>query len=76
MASSMRPRQESGLSGETSRSGYLVAEEQDGFALNRTLFYNAIKSEFESYLQELREQSNGELRQRFKKKMNDIFTVT
>lgn len=56
--------------------GLLVANEQDGFALNRTLFYNAIKKEFESYLQELREHSNGAMRQRFKKKMNDIFKET
>jgi hypothetical protein len=52
------------------------AEPPDGFALNRTLFYHAIKKEFESYLQELREPSSGELRKRFMKKMNDISKKT
>ena len=54
-------------------SGRIVEKEQDGFALNRTLFYGAVKREFDSYLQESREPSNQALRVRFKKKMNDIF---
>jgi hypothetical protein len=53
--------------------GLLVVNEQDGFALNRTLFYDVIKKDFESYLQELREHSNSAMWQRFKKKMNDTF---
>jgi hypothetical protein len=56
--------------------GQIVAPEQDGFALNRTLFYQAIKKEFESYLRELREPSNQALRQRFRKKMDDICKET
>lgn len=57
-------------------AGQIVAKEQDGFALNRTLFYDAVKQEFESYLQELRDPSNEALRQRFEKKMTDIFKET
>ncbi len=55
-----------------------IAEEQPagGFALNRTLFYDAIKKEFESYLQKLRDPSSEDLRPRFKEKMNDIFKET
>jgi len=57
-------------------TGRIVEEEQDVFALNRTLFYRAVKEEFESYVQELRVPSNSELRKRFKKKMNDIVNET
>jgi hypothetical protein len=53
--------------------GRIVAPEEDGYALNRTLFYAAVKAEFESYLQELRDPSNQALRRRFKRKMDDIF---
>ncbi|HLG95894.1 MAG TPA: hypothetical protein VKX49_06245 [Bryobacteraceae bacterium] len=53
-------------------AGQIVAPEDDGYALNRTLFYAAVNKEFDSYLQELREPSNTELRNRFKKKMDDI----
>lgn len=45
---------------------------EDGYALNRTFFYEAVKQEFESYLKELRDPSNNELRNRFRKKMGDI----
>ena len=68
--------QGSGSSGEMSRPGAIVEKKQDGFALNRTLFYHVTKEEFESYLQELRRPSNSALRQRFKKKMNDIVKET
>ena len=40
-------------------SGRMVEKEQDGFALNRTLFYRAVKDEFDSYLQELRRPSTA-----------------
>jgi hypothetical protein len=50
----------------------LVAPLEDGHALNRTMFYEAVKQEFQSYLKNLRDPANGELRERFKKKMNDI----
>jgi len=56
--------------------GQIVAPEEDGFALNRTLFYRALKDEFESYLQELHDPSNEGLRQRFRKKMNDLCKET
>jgi hypothetical protein len=53
-------------------SGEITAEEEDGYALNRNLFYEAVKKEFELYLRELRDSSNTELRQRFKKRMDDL----
>jgi hypothetical protein len=56
--------------------GQIAEQEQDGFVLNRTLFYHAVKEEFESYLKELRSTQNSALRQRFKKKMNDIVKET
>lgn len=42
------------------------------YALNRTEFYGALRTEFENYVQELREPSNRERRQRFLSKMDDI----
>ncbi len=42
------------------------------YALNRTEFYRALKSEFEKYLQELRLPVRKDLRKRFVKKMNRI----
>jgi hypothetical protein len=56
--------------------GRIIEKEQDGFALNRTLFYTAVKEEFGSYLEELRKPSNDALRNRFKKKMNDVVEET
>ena len=50
----------------------ILMPHNDGYALNRTEFYKALKSEFESYLQDLRKPANGDLRRRFVKKMNDI----
>jgi len=52
--------------------GEIAAQNEDGYALNRSLFYEAVKKEFESYLQELRDPAKKELRQRFKEKMDDI----
>ena len=44
----------------------------DGYALNRTAFYQALKTEFEAYVQELNDPSKPELRKRFFKKLNDV----
>ncbi|MFQ5804332.1 MAG: hypothetical protein ACE5JQ_15690 [Candidatus Methylomirabilales bacterium] len=52
--------------------GHILGSYGDGYALNRAAFYGALKSEFENYLQELREPRNQVLRKRFVKKMNDI----
>jgi len=52
--------------------GKIVAQEDDGYALNRSLFYAALQEEFESYLQELRDPAKKELRQRFKEKMDRL----
>lgn len=54
----------------------IVDREQNGFALNRSLFYEAVKKEFESYLRELRDPGNQPLRKRFKKKMDDLAKET
>ena len=44
----------------------------DGYVLNRTLFYEAVKREFESYLKELTDPGSLEPRQKFKEEMNRI----
>lgn len=49
---------------------------EDGYALNRTLFYDAVKQEFESYLKELSDPGSLELRQKFKEKMNHLCETT
>jgi hypothetical protein len=50
----------------------IVAKRGDGYVLNRSTFYRALKDDFAQYLEELRNSDNGELRSRFRKKMNDI----
>jgi hypothetical protein len=50
----------------------IAQPEEDGYALNRTLFYEAVTQEFESYIRDLHDPANGELRERFTEKMNDI----
>jgi hypothetical protein len=57
-------------------AGQIVARENNGFALNRTLFYDALKEEFQCYLEELRTPSNQDLRDRFKKKLGDVVKAT
>jgi hypothetical protein len=52
--------------------GRILAQEADGYALNRSEFCQALKAEFNLYLKELRDPSNTALRSRFKKKMNGI----
>jgi len=56
--------------------GKIVAPEEDGFALNRNLFYEAVKKEFESYLRELRDPTNASLREAFKRKMEALRKAT
>lgn len=50
----------------------ILASEGDGYALNRTLFYQALKTEFEGYIKELRDPTNSTLRSRFVKKLTDV----
>ncbi len=57
-------------------SDKIVVCEGDGYALNRTRFCAAVKIEFKSYLKELHDPKNEELRMRFRKKMNDVKKVT
>ena len=52
--------------------GRIVCSEGRGYAVNRTEFYVALKSEFDSYLLQLRTGTGPQLRQRFAKKMNDL----
>jgi hypothetical protein len=52
--------------------GRIVERQGDRYVLNRTAFYSALKSEFDSYLVELRNPANSDLRRRFLKKMDDI----
>jgi len=54
----------------------IALPEDDGFALNRGLFYAAVKHEFELYLRELSDPTNEDLRKRFKKKMDDLCKET
>ena len=56
--------------------GKIVDKEGDGFALNRGLFYAAIKQEFDSYLQELRDPNKKPLRTSFKQKMDKLVQET
>jgi hypothetical protein len=56
--------------------GEIVAAEEDGFALNRTLFYEAIKNEFNGYIEELRNPANTDLRNRFVAKMHQLSAKT
>ncbi len=44
--------------------------------INRTEFHKALKSEFESYLTELRDTNNAKLRQNFRKKMDCVVEVS
>jgi hypothetical protein len=50
----------------------IVSKEDDGYILNRVPFSEAVKQEFESYLRQLRKPLNTELREMFKKQMNEI----
>lgn len=54
----------------------IVEAHEDGYALNRTLFYDAIKQEFGSYLKELNDSTKQEVREKFKHQMNDICKET
>jgi hypothetical protein len=53
-----------------------VEPREDGYALNRRLFYEAVRQEFESYLKELRDPGSLELREKFKDQMNHICEKT
>ena len=53
-------------------TGLIVDEEDDGYALNRELFYAALQQEFKSYISMLNNPRNQELRESFKAKMDDI----
>lgn len=50
----------------------IVTPLEDGYVLNRTMFYEAVKQEFESYLKDLCDPTKRSLRERFKQKMDDI----
>jgi hypothetical protein len=50
----------------------IVAQEGEGYALNRSTFYHALKDDFAEYLAELQNPKSVEIRSRFRKKMNDM----
>lgn len=50
----------------------IVEPLEDGLALNRTAFCEAVRKEFDGYLAELRDLKSQRLRDRFLKKMDDI----
>jgi len=50
----------------------MVQPWENGYVLNRTLFYDAVKQEFESYLSDLRDPKKTDLRETFKRKMMNI----
>jgi hypothetical protein len=52
--------------------GQILAQKGNRYALNRSEFYKALKTEFDLYLRELRDPANSALRSRFVKKMTDI----
>ncbi len=54
------------------RSGPLIEFETGSVIVNRTVFHEAIKREFDSYLEELAESGNHDLRKKFRRKMNAI----
>lgn len=52
--------------------GRILEPRGHGYALNRTEFCRALKTEFENYIQQLRDPGRQALRKRFLKKMDDI----
>jgi hypothetical protein len=52
--------------------GRIIEPEAQGYAVNRTAFYEAVKTEFHNYLREVQDARNIPLRKRFVKKMDDI----
>jgi len=50
----------------------IVEPQAEGYALNRNEFYRALKGEFDSYLQDLRNPLNAQLRGSFVKKMSRV----
>jgi hypothetical protein len=52
--------------------GQIIGQKDGGYAVNRTAFYEAVKTEFHNYLREVQDVRNIPLRKRFVKKMDDI----
>ncbi|MGH6890260.1 MAG: hypothetical protein ACREHF_13875 [Rhizomicrobium sp.] len=52
--------------------GSIISTREQGYVLNRSLFYEAIGQEFQRYLDDLRNPTNDKLRPRFVEKMNDL----
>ena len=53
-----------------------VTDDGEGLIIDRNLFHQQLKQEFEKYIQELGDPSNSQLRQKFKKKMDYICRVS
>lgn len=56
--------------------GLLLDPKDTEIRINRTKFHEALKDEFESYLTELKDTNNSNLRQNFRKKMNCVVEVS
>ncbi len=52
----------------------LLQDKDAGMIINRTKFHEALKSEFKSYLDELRDTNNAKSRQKFRKRMNGVIS--
>ncbi len=52
------------------------ADDGEGLVINRRLFHQQLLREFEAYIDELRDSSSQELREKFKKKMEYICRVS
>jgi len=52
--------------------GKILAPEDDGYSLNRTLFRQAVRDVFDEYIRSLRNPKSSELRERFKERMNRL----
>jgi len=52
--------------------GHILVQKGKRYALNRSEFYKALKTEFDLYVKDLRDPANSQLRSRFVKKMTDI----
>ena len=55
--------------------GPLIQVDGGRIIVNRNKFHEQLKAEFDSYLAELRDPSNSNLRNNFRKKMNFISRV-
>ena len=56
--------------------GPLLCNTGTGMIINRTKFHEALKAEFDSYLTDLKDTKQGELRQKFRQQMDYVVEVS